>query len=359
MSSPFYPFYYIPNYNYQNNNPFLRNNNIFYQNKNVPKEEVIELKDSDEEKEKEKEKEKDKLNNEINFNDLDEEEEGDSSLNSSINIFNSTDNNNNSSNIYKPIQKDEIKSNNILQKTQNNYKDNNNAINNLYKPKNSLLYYNYNNNNSIIKKISIKKNHIIDTKDYNKRNNEIQLSFNESVERLKKNFNKLFTKNIESENDNVFENEEFRNNLNLINNKNMKLIFNFHDVIKELYENKIETKIIEKPCELNKIIDNYINKMRKLGIKRNIVIKDYKNYLYIIGVEMMINKKDKQAKEFIVKKITETYKGNCKVNTKDDDCYFIEINNQNKTKQIYKTISNVTISLTMLLQNMYRDAVSK
>ena len=116
----------------------------------------------------------------------------------------------------------------------------------------------------------------------------------------------------------------------------MKLIFEYHDLIKEIYENNIETKIIEKVCDINKIIDNYINKIKKLGKKRNIVVKDYKNYIFVIGVEMMVNKKDKQAKEFIVKKQTETFKGNYKIYSEDDDCYIMEVNNQKKIKQFFK-----------------------
>ena len=355
-----YP-YYVPKLYYQNNNPFDINNSRNYQKK--PKEEIIELVDSDEENLKEKDNKNAKDKNEDN--DSDEEEDENSSLDS-INIFNNdnndnnndnknTINNNNNSYIFKPTQNNINKPYYRLTK-EHNFNNNRNIINAVIKPNNVFQNknnYNINNKNTINIMFTKKDNNKIKHVD---KINEKKITFEESMARLKKNYNSLFATS-NSECPNVFENEQFRKHFT--NNKNMKLIFDYHDIIKELYENKIETKIIEKACDINKIIDNYINKMRKLGKKRNIVIKDYKNYLYVIGVEMMVNKKDKLAKEFIVKKITETYKGNYKIDTQDDDCYFIEVNNTNKTKQIYKTISNVTISLTMLLQSMYNDAVSK
>lgn len=356
-----YP-YYVPKFYYQNNNPFDINNSRNYQKK--PKEEIIELVDSDEENLKEKDNKNAKDKNEDN--DSEEEEDENSSLDS-INIFNNdnndnnndnnnTINNNNNSYIFKPTQNNIIKPYYRLTKEHNINNNNRNIINAVIKPNNVFQNknnYNINNKNTINIMFTKKDNNKIKHVD---KINEKKITFEESMARLKKNYNSLFATS-NSECPNVFENEQFRKHFT--NNKNMKLIFDYHDIIKELYENKIETKIIEKACDINKIIDNYINKMRKLGKKRNIVIKDYKNYLYVIGVEMMVNKKDKLAKEFIVKKITETYKGNYKIDTQDDDCYFIEVNNTNKTKQIYKTISNVTISLTMLLQSMYNDAVSK
>ena len=74
---------------------------------------------------------------------------------------------------------------------------------------------------------------------------------------------------------------------------------------------------------------------------------------------MMIDLQKKEAKEFIIKKMTETYKGNYKINTNDDKCYIIENNNKEKTKLIYDNITNVYMSLSMLLQKIYRDAVFK
>ena len=184
------------------------------------------------------------------------------------------------------------------------------------------------------------------------------MTFEESLNRLKNNFNKFFkNKERRIENENIFENSSFRQDMQ--NNKNMRYIFQYHDIIKELYEKKIETKIVVKNCSINKIIDIFITKMKKLTKKRNIVIKDYKNYLFVIGVEMMIDLQKKEAKEFIIKKMTETYKGNYKINTNDDKCYIIENNNKEKTKLIYDNITNVYMSLSMLLQKIYRDAVFK
>ena len=176
---------------------------------------------------------------------------------------------------------------------------------------------------------------------------------------MKNNFNKLFlAKNNQMINeDNIFQKEKFRNNLK--DNNNMKLIFEYHDIIKELYENIIETKIVEKTCDINRIIDNYMNIIRKLGEKRKIVVKDYKNFIFVVGAEMMINKKDKQGKEFIVKKKKETYKGNYKVHSQDDDCYIVEINSSKRIKQTYVNVSSVTIALAMLIQKLQKDAVNK
>lgn len=125
-------------------------------------------------------------------------------------------------------------------------------------------------------------------------------------------------KNIINSNNNSYRNI----NMNIINNiykfNNNNIIYNcnneYNNSIKSnqnLKANKKdEKKIVKKDCEINKIIDNCINEIKKLRKKRNIVVKDFKNYIFVIGVEMMVNKKDKQAKEFIKKKETETIKGN-------------------------------------------------
>ena len=47
-------------------------------------------------------------------------------------------------------------------------------------------------------------------------------------------------------------------------------------------------------------------------------MKDYKNLIYVIGAEMQVNKIEVQAKEFIVKKRTQTSKGNNIITTKDE-----------------------------------------
>lgn len=140
---------------------------------------------------------------------------------------------------------------------------------------------------------------------------KITVTFEQSLDRLKNSFNKLFSQeaNHMNNSDNILENEKLIQYF--INNKNMKLIFEYHYIIKEIYENKIETKVVEKDYEINKIIDNCINEIKKLRKKRNIIVKDYKNCIFVIVVEMMVNKKDKQAKKFIIKKETETIKGNC------------------------------------------------
>lgn len=125
-------------------------------------------------------------------------------------------------------------------------------------------------------------------------------------------------KNIINSNNNSYRNI----NMNIINNiykfNNNNIIYNcnneYNNSIKSnqnLKANKKdEKKKVKKDCEINKIIDNCINEIKKLRKKRNIVVKDFKNYIFVIGVEMMVNKKDKQAKEFIKKKETETIKGN-------------------------------------------------
>ena len=247
-----------------------------------------------------------------------------------------------------------------------------NKFNNSFSPlnpiKNNSIYnnnknYNHTNHNiySLNNSIDIPINNINNSNDNisnNDKKEEITMTFEESLNRLKNNFNKFFkNKERRIENENIFENSSFRQDMQ--NNKNMRYIFQYHDIIKELYEKKIETKIVVKNCSINKIIDIFITKMKKLTKKRNIVIKDYKNYLFVIGVEMMIDLQKKEAKEFIIKKMTETYKGNYKINTNDDKCYIIENNNKEKTKLIYDNITNVYMSLSMLLQKIYRDAVFK
>ena len=245
----------------------------------------------------------------------------------------------------------------------NNININMNIFNNIYDINNNNKSGIYNDYSSIVNKNGIYYNNNVPLlkkqANGNLKKNEIKLTFDQSLTRMKNTFKKLFSgKSIQMiNNDNIFEKEKFRNNLK--DNKNMNLIFEYHDIIKELYENKIETKIVEKICDINRIIDNYMNIIRKLGEKRKIVVKDYNNYIFVIGAEMMINKRDKQAKEFIVKKKTETFKGNYKVNSQEDDCYIIEINSLKRIKQTYVNVSSVTIALAMLIQKMQKDAVNK
>ena len=189
----------------------------------------------------------------------------------------------------------------------------------------------------------------------NKKENKINvnMTFDESIENLKNKFRNLFN----NKNNFPLNNDEFRKNIS--HNKNMELIFKFNDVIQEIYETKINTKIIEKDCDINRIIDIYMNKLFKLAKKRKIVIKNYKNLIFVVGAEIYINKIDKQSKEFIIKKRTETFKGNQKINTFEDGCYITEINNQKKEKQIFKELGDITVALIMLLQNLDKDAVLK
>ena len=176
---------------------------------------------------------------------------------------------------------------------------------------------------------------------------------------LKNNFRKLFNKKNNNKNLDitVFKNAKFRKALNL--NQNMQLIFKFTDIIREIYENQLQIKIIEKNCDINKIIDISINKIKKLMKQRRIVVKDYNNLIYVIGSDVYINKIETQGKEFIVKKRTETFKENNKIITSDDDCYIIEINSNKKKKQTFFEPGEVTSALIILLQNLIKDSVFK
>jgi len=388
--------YYIPKYYFNkantNFNKFNFSNTLhqspYQAKKNIPKEEMIdltELNDSDE----------DNINNisDYNYNDIQNkptnerkqnilhEEEVESSSSESLesnhninnengkSINNNFINNNKDNNeifeikLKQPSEKAKTVLNLNNSIFRNNININMNIFNNIYDIKNnnnsSGIYNDYNSTININGKYN---NNILLLKKQvngNLKKNEIKITFDQSLARMKNNFNKLFSaKNNQMINeDNIFEKEKFRNNLK--DNNNMKLIFEYHDIIKELYENKIETKIVEKTCDINRIIDNYMNIIRKLGEKRKIVVKDYKNFIFVVGAEMMINKKDKQGKEFIVKKKTETYKGNYKVNSQDDDCYIVEINSSKRIKQTYVNVSSVTIALAMLIQKLQKDAVNK
>ena len=213
---------------------------------------------------------------------------------------------------------------------------------------------------------SIKKEYCYENPRYNLERKEriqepkIKLTFEESMNDLKNNFRKLFNKkNNNNKNDDVtiFKNKTFRNAF--ITNKNMQLIFKFTDIIREIYENQLQIKIIEKNCDINKIIDISINKIKKLMKQRRIVVKDYNNLIYVIGSDVYINKIETQAKEFIVKKRTETFKENNKIITSDDDCYIIEINSNKKKKQTFFETGDVLSALIILEQNLIKDAVFK
>ena len=210
-------------------------------------------------------------------------------------------------------------------------------------------------------------NHNIKIEDYlnGKRNNaqairipKINLTFEESMGNLKNNFRKLFNKKNNLNTDtNIFNNKKFRQAFNT--NKNMQLIFKLTDIIKEIYENQLQFKMSQRNCDINRIIDIYINKIKKLSNQRKIVVKDYNNLIYVIGAEVYINKIETHSREFIIKKRTETFKGNNKVNTSEDDCYIIEINCNKKKKQKFYESGEITSALIMLLQNLTKDAVFK
>ena len=170
------------------------------------------------------------------------------------------------------------------------------------------------------------------------------------------NYQKFNKKNNNTQLD-IMDNESFRKTFTF--NKNMNLIFQFSDLIKEIYENQLETKMIERNCDINRIIDIYMNKIKKLTKKRKIVIKDYNNLIFVIGAEIHINTTDTQAKEFIVKKRTETLRGNNKINTSGDECYILEINCNKKKKQIFQSLDEVTCALIFLLENLEKIAVFK
>ena len=74
---------------------------------------------------------------------------------------------------------------------------------------------------------------------------------------------------------------------------------------------------------------------------------------------MHVDKIETQAKEFIVKKKTQLFKGNNKIITNDDKCYVIEISNNKRKKQIFYDLGDVTNSLEFLFQNLEKDAVFK
>ena len=193
---------------------------------------------------------------------------------------------------------------------------------------------------------------------YNNIEPKVLITFEESLVKLKDNFTKLFITRFNNDSKiNIWNNESFHNTF--INNNNMQLIFKFEDIMKEIYEKQLETKIVEKNCDVNRIIDIYIIKIKKLSHKRRIVIKDYNNLIYVIGAELYVNKIDTQAKEFIIKKCTQTFKGNNKLITDEDECYITEINNQKKFEQTFCNLDEVITALTLLVQNFEKNSVSK
>ena len=216
-----------------------------------------------------------------------------------------------------------------------------------------------NNSNKLIKKDKI--NNIEHTSEiYNGISNNPKkfLNFEESIDCLKDNLRKLFDKERKNNTQpDIWNNKTFRSDFNT--NKNMKLIFKFSDIIKEIYENQLQTKVVEKICDINRIIDIYITKIKKLEQKRRIVVENYKNLIYVIGAEIQVNKLETQAKEFIVKKRTQTLKGNNKIINSEDECFLIEINNNKKKKQIFTDLGEVTSSLIILEQIFIKNSVFK
>ena len=190
------------------------------------------------------------------------------------------------------------------------------------------------------------------------KNQSTILNFEDSIDSLTDKFRKLFNKEDKKKLQiDIWNNKKFRESFIL--NNNMQLIFKFTDILREIYENQLQTKMIEKNCDINRIIEKYIEKIKKLSQKRRIVIKDYQNKIYVIGAEMHVDKIETQAKEFIVKKKTQLFKGNNKINTNDDKCYVIEISNNKRKKQIFYDLGDVTNSLEFLFQNLEKDAVFK
>ena len=193
-----------------------------------------------------------------------------------------------------------------------------------------------------------------------KKNNDLKekLTFEESLCCLKNSFIEIFD-NINCNNNEIYlwKNETFRNSL--INNTRMQLIFHFTDILTEIYENHLNTIILEKKCDINRIIDIYINKIIKLSQKRRIVVKDYNNLIYVIGAEIYNNKFDTQAKEFIIKKKTQTFKGKKQIVSDEDECFISEINSNKKKKQSYYDLGDVTMAIIMLVQNLEKNAVNK
>lgn len=190
------------------------------------------------------------------------------------------------------------------------------------------------------------------------KNQSTILNFEDSIDSLTDKFRKLFNKEDKKKLQiDIWNNKKFRESFIL--NNNMQLIFKFTDILREIYENQLQTKMIEKNCDINRIIEKYIEKIKKLSQKRRIIIKDYQNKIYVIGAEMHVDKIETQAKEFIVKKKTQLFKGNNKINTNDDKCYVIEISNNKRKKQIFYDLGDVTNSLEFLFQNLEKDAVFK
>ena len=216
-----------------------------------------------------------------------------------------------------------------------------------------------NNFNTIIKKDKIINNgNSYEHKGQINQQQKKILSFEESIDNLKDNFKKLFNNENEKISQSyILDNKEFRETFNT--NKNMQLIFKFTDIVKEIYENQLQAQTIEKNCDINRIIDIYVNKIRKMAHKRRIIVKDYKKLIYVIGVEMQINKIETQAKEFVVKKRTQTFQGNKKLKNNEDECYLMEINNNKKKKKIFYDLGEVTSSLIMLVQNLEKNAAFK
>ena len=168
------------------------------------------------------------------------------------------------------------------------------------------------------------------------KNQSTILNFEDSIDSLTDKFRKLFNKEDKKKLQiDIWNNKKFRGSFIL--NNNMQLIFKFTDILREIYENQLQTKMT----------------------KRRIIIKDYQNKIYVIGAEMHVDKIETQAKEFIVKKKTQLFKGNNKIITNDDKCYVIEISNNKRKKQIFYDLGDVTNSLEFLFQNLEKDAVFK
>ena len=174
--------------------------------------------------------------------------------------------------------------------------------------------------------------------------------FQKSMKNLKETFENLMKNNLNNIKSEIFEDKIFRKNME--HNKNFQTLFNVHDIMKNVFVNKLPKKIVVIDCAENKLIDNFLIKVKKHFKKNKLSIKECNNYLFVIGYKMKINKYDSIFKEIIIKKKTKTYKGDFLIhnNENEDECFLMETDDKNETK--YASFLDIRYALTYIYQNI-------
>ena len=82
------------------------------------------------------------------------------------------------------------------------------------------------------------------------KNQSTILNFEDSIDSLTDKFRKLFNKEDKNKLQiDIWNDKKFRESFIL--NNNMQLIFKFTDILREIYENQLQTKMTEKNCDIN------------------------------------------------------------------------------------------------------------